>query len=196
VTDERSDRQILDPRNLRGLAHPLRVRLLSLLRSDGPSTATRLAEQVGQSSGATSYHLRQLAAHGFVVEDEERTGPGRERWWKATAQWSSLPATTVRQAPDEAEGVLRALVAEHFLQVDGFLAELATQPAAWDESWALNDTLFRLTPAEAKRLIRDVRDVLVRYRSDPPAPGDAVPSAAERVTFQFQVLPQLGRGAP
>jgi DNA-binding transcriptional ArsR family regulator len=56
------DAVMLDPHNLRGLAHPLRVRLLGLLRSDGSSTATRLAERLGQSSGATSYHLRQLAA--------------------------------------------------------------------------------------------------------------------------------------
>src|SRR5918993_3162549 len=72
----------LDARSLRGLAHPLRIRLLGLLRQDGPSTATLLADRLGLSSAATSYHLRQLAAYGFAVEDEER-GVGRERWWRA-----------------------------------------------------------------------------------------------------------------
>src|SRR4051812_14770407 len=58
--------QVTDVRALRALAHPLRNRLLGLLRLDGPATASRLARVVGESSGATSYHLRQLAAYGFV----------------------------------------------------------------------------------------------------------------------------------
>src|SRR5690242_18100440 len=72
----------LDARSLRGLAHPLRMQLLDALRFGGPATASQLAEKLGESSGATSYHLRQLAAHGFVADDPER-GKGRERWWKA-----------------------------------------------------------------------------------------------------------------
>ncbi|MGW1769551.1 ArsR/SmtB family transcription factor, partial [Streptomyces sp. NPDC002073] len=78
---ERSIRT-LDARTLRGLAHPLRIRLLGALRHDGPATASRLAERLGESSGATSYHLRQLASYGFV-EDAPEHGKGRERWWRA-----------------------------------------------------------------------------------------------------------------
>ena len=33
----------LDARGLKALAHPLRVRILSTLRNDGPATATREA---------------------------------------------------------------------------------------------------------------------------------------------------------
>ncbi len=73
---------VTDPRTLRALAHPLRTGLLSLLRAEGPSTASRLGQRVGESSGTTSYHLRRLADLGFV---EEVTGQGtaRERWWRA-----------------------------------------------------------------------------------------------------------------
>jgi Helix-turn-helix domain len=53
---------MLTPRRLRGLAHPIRVRLLYLLETDGPATATQLGRRIGQSSGVTSYHLRMLAA--------------------------------------------------------------------------------------------------------------------------------------
>ena len=59
-----------DPRSLKALAHPLRLELLELLRFEGPSTASALARRVGESSGATSYHLRQLARHGYIEEDE------------------------------------------------------------------------------------------------------------------------------
>src|SRR4029078_2960721 len=73
---------LLDARNLRGLAHPLRLRLLGALREGGPSTATLLAARLGESSAATIYPLRQLEAYGFVVEQAGR-GRGRERWWRS-----------------------------------------------------------------------------------------------------------------
>ena len=73
------------PQMLRALSHPTRLRMLGMLRIDGPATATSLAARLGINTGQTSYHLRQLAQHGFVVDDAER-GNGRERWWKAAHQ--------------------------------------------------------------------------------------------------------------
>ena len=72
---------LVQRRNVRGLAHPLRVAMLRLLREHGPATATGLAEQLGESSGTTSYHLRQRA-YGFIVE-AEGMGTRRQRWWQA-----------------------------------------------------------------------------------------------------------------
>src|SRR5690606_35719062 len=63
-------------------AHPIRLKILGILRTDGPATATTLAGRLALNTGATSYHLRQLAAYGFIVEDTGR-GHGRERWWRA-----------------------------------------------------------------------------------------------------------------
>jgi len=57
----------LDARQIRVLAHPLRFRLLGRLRLDGPATATGLARALETNTGATSYHLRQLADVGLVV---------------------------------------------------------------------------------------------------------------------------------
>lgn len=73
----------LDLAAIKGLSHPLRVRLFDTLSSLGPMTASRLADQLGESSGATSYHLRQLEKHGLVREVEGR-GTARERWWERT----------------------------------------------------------------------------------------------------------------
>ncbi len=56
----------LDATAIKVLAHPLRSRLLSLLRSAGPATATSLANRIGTNTGATSYHLRKLAGVGLV----------------------------------------------------------------------------------------------------------------------------------
>ncbi len=70
---------------LRALAHPTRLKMLMRLRVEGPATATTLARELSLNTGATSYHLRQLAEHGFIVEDAER-GDARDRWWKAAHQ--------------------------------------------------------------------------------------------------------------
>jgi len=66
---------------LKALAHPLRVQIIEALSTYGAHTASGLAERLGESSGATSYHLRQLEKHEYVREVEGR-GTGRERWWE------------------------------------------------------------------------------------------------------------------
>jgi len=73
--------RIPDLDGLKALAHPLRVQIIEALSTYGAHTASGLAERLGESSGATSYHLRQLEKHDYVREVEGR-GTGRERWWE------------------------------------------------------------------------------------------------------------------
>src|SRR6202034_4268220 len=75
--------RLTDPRALRAYAHPVRMKLVGLLRTEGPLTATRAAELLGESSGTCSFHLRQLAKYGLVEEDGG--GTGREKPWRATS---------------------------------------------------------------------------------------------------------------
>ena len=91
------DRQ-LDMESLKALAHPLRVQLLDTLSTYGQFTASGLAERLGESSGATSYHLRQLEKHGFVREVEGK-GTGRERWWERMPGAINLNATELGDTP-------------------------------------------------------------------------------------------------
>ncbi|MBC7292334.1 MAG: helix-turn-helix transcriptional regulator [Actinotalea sp.] len=72
----------LGPEALKAYAHPLRVRIIRHLNDHGAATATTLAAALGESTGQTSYHLRQLERHGLVEEDTAR-GTGRERWWRS-----------------------------------------------------------------------------------------------------------------
>ena len=181
------DMTTLRAHNLRGIAHPLRVRLLNLLREDGPSTATRLAERTGQSSGATSYHLRQLAQYGFAEEDPTREG-GRERWWRATTQTTSLKAETYREAPVETEAYLRAVATEYADRVDRWLNQVDLLGDRWDEGATLSNWRFKLTPDEAEQLLAELTAVIDRYRKDPAGTVDG-PAGAERVDLQVQLMP-------
>ena len=56
---------------LRALAHPIRLRMLSLL-TGAPMCAADIARELGITQANASYHLRQLAAAGEVVEAGER----------------------------------------------------------------------------------------------------------------------------
>ena len=188
-----TDNQLtLGAHNLRGIAHPLRVRLLNLLREGGPSTATRLAERTGQSSGATSYHLRQLGQYGFVEPDPAHEG-GRERWWRATTQGTTLEARTYREAPVETEAYLRAIAADYADRVDRWLNQVDLLGDAWDDGATLSNWRFKLTPAEAAQLLQDMRDVIDRYRTDPAGTVDG-PEGSERVDLQLQLLPFVQGG--
>ena len=75
-------RRIDDPGALKALAHPLRVALLAHLVAAGPATASACAEAVGASASNCSWHLRRLAAAGFVEPVD--AGDGRERPWRST----------------------------------------------------------------------------------------------------------------
>jgi DNA-binding transcriptional ArsR family regulator len=188
----RADDIHLDARTLRGLAHPLRVRLLGLLRSDGPSTATALAARLGLSSAATSYHLRQLAAYGFIVEDAGRGQP-RERWWRAAHRSTSMSLAEVADAPgaiEAGEVYLRGVAQSYAQQVQGHLDELAVLPPAWRNAGTFNDTLLRLTPEQTTEVVDRMWAVVDEYRrADEPA---AAESGARRVVVQLQVFPRPG----
>lgn len=180
-----SDRIRLDVKSLRGIAHPLRVRILALLREAGPSTATKLAERLGQSTGATSYHLRQLALYGFVVEEPDR-GVGRERWWRAAHRTTVFDDEEVRRAaPADTEAYMRSVAAFYAERTERWVAEYATLPPEWVDAATVSDYRLRLTPATAKELHDKVIELIASYYR----PGEPAPEGARTVVAQIQLMP-------
>ncbi|MER5264163.1 winged helix-turn-helix domain-containing protein [Actinosynnema sp. NPDC002837] len=57
----------------KALAHPLRLRILRLCAQQ-ELTNKQLAERLGRDPGTVLYHVRQLAAAGFLEPGEVRTG--------------------------------------------------------------------------------------------------------------------------
>src|SRR5215467_3907548 len=91
---------------LRALAHPLRLQLLQVLQAEGPATASQLGRRLGESSGATSYHLRALHRAGMVEEAEKRNG--RERWWQRTPGRLHVPISVPPEASNAERAELQA----------------------------------------------------------------------------------------
>lgn len=167
------DTRELDARSLLGLAHPLRIELLERLTREGPATATRLAAALGESSGATSYHLRILARHGFIVDDREHTAAGRERWWRAAAD--SIHVRGYELLNDDAtRAATKLLVGEVQRRAHARLLRWIDQSTAWPKAWqeASTDSVYTvsLDSNRAASLRDELHAVLVRYRDLPTDP--------------------------
>jgi DNA-binding transcriptional ArsR family regulator len=169
--------QVTDVRALRALAHPLRSRLLGQLRLYGPATASGLGRIVGESSGSTSYHLRQLEQYGFV-EEVEGQGTARERWWRARHRLTSWRADEI--AAQEGGAEVEDELIRIQLDVRGrvlrfWQAQRSDLGPAWTAAASLNDHALRLRPDQARALADELNAVLARWMhehpSDVPADG-------------------------
>jgi DNA-binding transcriptional ArsR family regulator len=158
-----------DAAGVRALAHPLRLKLLDLLRFDGPSTATLLGRRLGESSGSMSCHLRQLARYGFIEEAPARGG--RERWWRYRSR-----RVTVDSDGAAGRELLPELLSREAHALDRFLARREALPE-WDASSFFTTLALRLTAAELAALYEGMEELLGRFRraEAEDAPADARP---------------------
>jgi helix-turn-helix protein len=155
--------RLTDARALRAYAHPVRMKLVGLLRTEGPLTATRAGELLGESSGTCSFHLRQLAKYGLV--EEAGGGTGREKPWRATAtstDWDALGDGSPEAAA--ATGLLASVIAEqYFEQLARWLEASPQEPEEWRQAAMLGDRILYVTPAELEEIGDRVGEVLDEY---------------------------------
>ena len=163
--------QVTDVRALRALAHPLRNRLLGQLRMNGPATASQLGRAVGESSGSTSYHLRQLEQYGFV-EEVEGQGTARERWWRARHRMTSWQARDLLQQEGGSEvqdEMTRLQIDQHARVLDAWFTQKDALGPEWAAVGSLNDHGMRLRPDQARQLADELNAVLDRWMAEYPA---------------------------
>ncbi|WP_067461502.1 ArsR/SmtB family transcription factor [Actinomadura macra] len=170
MTDQPPPEEITDPRQVRLLAHPLRQRIAEVMRR-GPVSSTTLARALGQSTGATSYHLRQLARHGFIEEVPE-LGRGRERWWRVVAADRRLPryseqTSRMREAVEE---FTRLELANEWEQLARF-QRARDDLGAWADALLFSFSTVTLTMEQVRPFFEDYIALLYRYKQvdgDPP----------------------------
>ena len=182
----------LDGKQIRVLAHPLRSRLLGRLRMDGPATATRLAEALGTNTGATSYHLRQLAEVGLVL-DEPGAGHGRERWWRAAHDVSGWRRGAYTNDDNAAAAVdwlhnfgLNVLVE----RVEAWHRAADSEPRPWREATEFADHVLNLTAAQLRSLTAELEGVIERHRR---AAIEAADPDARQVLLYLYAMPRLAQ---
>lgn len=180
----------VDASALKALAHPLRTAMLSRLLDHGSATATQLARELGESTGQTSYHLRQLERHGLVEDDPGHSG-GRERWWRPVdmrARFSDLR--------DQPGGPAALATARQWALADRVqtLTRWVTEPEddpAWADAASLAAGGGRLTPEEADALTSDLERVLRDHLDRAErAEGDGAPRRRVRVYLDLVPVPE------
>lgn len=168
------ERVHLDSAKLRALAHPLRSRLLSALRLDGPATSAGLAARLGSNTGATSYHLRQLAEVGLIIDVPER-GIGRERWWAAAHEVTSWSEADFDEDPDD-RAAAEWLMGHHTRLTRRWVEDWLESRQSWSPDWrraaSLGDMRLQLTSAQTRALEAELYAVIERYRAAGAADGD------------------------
>jgi DNA-binding transcriptional ArsR family regulator len=186
-------RIVPDATALKALAHPVRLRMLGMLRIDGPATATRLAERLGLNSGATSYHLRQLAQHGFIEEAPDQPSR-RDRWWRARHESTSFfePGGTEEQF-DSNVAFAQAALTEQVNVMQRAQDEFVGLPPDWQATTQISDFTMAMTVEQANALKGKLLELLWQAMREAPGPGAELPPGVELYTVMLHAFPYPGR---
>ncbi len=161
--------ELTDARSMRAYAHPLRLKLVVLLRLQGPHTATQAAKALDDNVPNCSFHLRQLAKYGLVerAEGSDR----RERPWRATTMttsWDDAVADPDRRAA--ADHLTSVIVDEYFDFARRWMRHRERESTAWRRVTGIGDQTLHVTVEEMADIRARMREVTAPYRdrdSDP-----------------------------
>ena len=186
----------VDAPALKALAHPLRLQILRVLTLRKKVSVTSLAEELGETTGATSYHLRQLARHGFVEETDadETAGRGgvtrpagrkRQLWQMAVDRvhmtgYEFLANAETREA---AGFVLREIQADRSRRLANWYATATQWSAGWQRASSDADMFLELNQKQTRALADELAAVVTKYRTMKPGRG------ARMIDVQYAVFP-------
>jgi DNA-binding transcriptional ArsR family regulator len=179
-------RQLTDPRDMRALAHPIRLALLEVLTVYGPLTATQAGELIGESPSSCSFHLRTLARHHFVEETGE--GRGRERPWRLVTLGMSISDVPAGSETFVAAAALTQIVTERQLdRLRHWWGRRSTVDQVWLDATSQSDFMAWLTPVELRKINDTIRDVMAQHhdRLTDPASRPADAQLVEMLYFSY-----------
>jgi Helix-turn-helix domain len=190
--DPRRSLELTEPRALRAMAHPLRLKLIGLLRTEGPLTASQAGQRLGERAQSCWFHLKQLERYGIV--EEAGGGRGRERPWRATAMFTSWPRIAATPEMAAATELFTGVLAERYFEsLMRWLAVKEEEPADWQEAAMFGDSLLFVTPEELSELKREVRALMDRYVERVPN-RELRPPGAREVQFLHLAFPSIEPG--
>jgi hypothetical protein len=151
-----------------------------------------LARDLGLNTGATSYHLRELARYGFTEESstQGRSVGGRERWWRAVPGDRRFPPRS-RQNPetrlvmDELNHLSYAADLELFERLQRQGQDLGE----WADAFPYSRGTIRLTLPELRAFFEEFIAILNRYKR----PDGETPDGARTVLTRLLAFPAPAR---
>ncbi|AZM55919.1 transcriptional regulator [Streptomyces sp. WAC 01529] len=178
--------ELTDLRLLKALAQPRRQQMLQHLTVHGPATSATLARALGLNTGATSYHLRELARYGFV-EEAPGSGHGRERWWRAVPGDRRFPPRSA-QSPETRRVMDHLNHLSYAADLDLFerlQREGGAELGEWADAFPCSRGTIRLTLPELREFFEEYIALLNRYKR----PAADTPADARTVLTRFLAFP-------
>ncbi|WUV76253.1 helix-turn-helix domain-containing protein [Streptomyces sp. NBC_01477] len=177
MNDQDRTQRITDLDALKVFTHPLRIRLYRALFTARTATASHLADQVDEAVSLVSYHLRKMAAHGFIVEAPEHGSDGRERWWKVSAERGfSFRSADFDDRPEGAAvlaQVTRQLLATRAERYQQYLDQLSAWPREWTNASFSSEFMPLLNAAELQEMADEIGELMQRWTDRGQAAEDA-----------------------
>lgn len=139
--------ELRDPAQFKALGHPLRHKLLLVLRRQ-PATLAQLAAAVGSTKGTVGYHVRVLESAGLLrVGGTRQVRGGTEQYYEPTSGGLTLP-------PDAPVG-------------PEFLVQAALQEMVPGGPETTQLRHVRLTTEEAQELAAELEKLVHRIADNP-----------------------------
>ena len=165
--------QIKDAAVLKAVAHPVRRRLMDVLRVDGPSMPSVLARSTGQAVANVSHHLKVLAEAGLIEEAPELARNRKEHWWRMrdrAISWSLSDFTADAASLAAADEAMAIGLQRQIELISTWLGSPASREEPWTNSSFSTDGFLRLSPEELAALGAEIQEVMNRYQGRPEAP--------------------------
>ena len=169
--DRTGSETVHDPRVLRAIAHPVRVRVLDELGAAGPSRAADIARTLGIPANQASFHLRQLAKYGLVVEAPEAARDGRDRVWRAAHDEGLTINTRELSAAPGGPAAVAVFRRSAAATAHDVVRRAYEEPHAPGARSVISHAVLRLTPDEVTALNVELGDVISAWRRRGRAAG-------------------------
>ena len=162
---ETHDTVISDPRALRAIAHPARMRILDEFAARGTLRAADVARILDIPANQASFHLRQLAKYGLLVEAPDEARDARDRVWRLehrslsintqdfvdTAAGRTAASLFMRQWADRVHAVVETMI--------------GVDESKTERVYRAGTISVLLTDDEMKTMLDEISDVIDRYRN-------------------------------
>jgi DNA-binding transcriptional ArsR family regulator len=167
---------------LRAMAHPVRLRMLSLL-TGAPLTAADVARELGLTHANASYHMRNLLAAGLIVQTGEeriRGGVAKRYRYDADRDRDRDREAPVGEHAADSQRALFAAVANELIR--------RTAEADWSVGASMIDAELWVDP----QVWSEIRDRITRAGRDlhdaarPPHTPGAIRTSATLAMFRME----------
>lgn len=157
---------ISDPKAMRALAHPVRLRLLGELRQRGPKNVGTLSGLVDEPPNSVSYHLRILAKYGFIAAAPARGRDARESWWRALHRRTTWDPESVARQPElrtAGAELERQVLSRWYGKLTAYLDREESLDPSWVRGAVRTDASLVLTAEQLAEMRDELRALVSRW---------------------------------